>query len=54
MEVIQKTGLDDLGPYEELSLPQVPPLTFIDEVIANATRPQSYYGIRPLHRCVVQ
>jgi hypothetical protein len=54
MEVIQENELDELEPYEELSLPQEPPLTFIDEVIAGATRHQSYYGIRPLHHCIVQ
>ncbi|KAI7784925.1 glycosyltransferase family 1 protein [Diaporthe eres] len=54
MAVIKKNGLDDLEPYEEPSLPDEQQLTFIDEVVAGATRPQSYYGIRPLHRCIVQ
>lgn len=51
MGVIKKRGLDDLEPYEELSLPQEPPLTFIDEVVAGT---QSYYGTRLFHRCIVQ
>lgn len=54
MGVIKENGLDDLEPYEEPSLPEEQQLTFIDEVVAGATRPQSYYGIRPLHRCIVQ
>lgn len=54
MDVIKKNGLDDLEPYEEPSLPREQQLTFIDEVVAGATRRQSYYGIRPLHRCIVQ
>ena len=54
MDVIKKEGLDDLQPYEEPSLPQEPQLTFIDEVVASATSPQSYYGIRRLDRCIVQ
>ncbi|KAG8168749.1 hypothetical protein KVR01_001498 [Diaporthe batatas] len=52
MEVIQEHKLDDLEPYEEVGLPQEPPLTFIDEVIAGATRPESQVGI--FHRCIVQ
>lgn len=54
MDVIKKNGLDDLEPYEEPSLPQEQQLTFIDEVVAGATRPQPDSGIRPLHRCIVQ
>ncbi|KAI3397926.1 hypothetical protein diail_10095 [Diaporthe ilicicola] len=54
MHVIKKNGLDDLEPYEEPSLPQDQHLTFIDEVVAGANRQQSYYGIRPLHRCTIQ
>lgn len=52
MAVIQENKLDELEPYEELSLPQEPPLTFIDKVIAGATRPESQVGI--FHRCIVQ
>ncbi|POS75403.1 UDP-N-acetylglucosamine transferase subunit alg13 [Diaporthe helianthi] len=52
MEVIQENKLDDLDPYEELSLPSEPALTFIDEVIAGATRPESQVGI--LGRCIIQ
>lgn len=45
MNVIKKNGLDDLGPYEKPSLPEEQHLTFIDEVVAGATRTQ---------RCIVQ
>lgn len=45
MGVIKKNGLDDLEPYEEPSLSEEQQLTFIDEVVAGATRPQ---------RCIVQ
>ncbi|KAG6359270.1 hypothetical protein INS49_012791 [Diaporthe citri] len=54
IDVIKQNGLDDLEPYEEPSLPEEQQLTFIDEVVAGATRPQSYYGNRPFHRCIVQ
>ncbi|KAJ0120279.1 glycosyltransferase family 1 protein [Diaporthe amygdali] len=47
MHVIKKNALDDLKPYEEPGLPREQQITFIDEVIAGATRPQS-------SRCVVQ
>lgn len=52
MEVIEENKLDDLEPYEELSLPKEPPLTFIDEVIAGATRTESQVGI--FHSCIIQ
>lgn len=54
IDVIQKNGLDDLEPYEEPSLPKEQQLTFIDEVVAGATRHRPDDGSRPHQRCIVQ